>query len=45
MSHEHLPIMGDLEFMEMANGSGDLIFDTLCTDSNSDQGPSVNDDK
>jgi hypothetical protein len=38
----HLPTMDDLEFVEMAGGGGDLIFDALCTDSDldSDLGPS-----
>jgi hypothetical protein len=30
------PTSDDLEFVGMANGSGDLIFDALCMDSNSD---------
>lgn len=32
----HLPISDDLEFVGMASGDGDLIFDALCMDSDSD---------
>jgi hypothetical protein len=32
----HLPTLDDLEFVGMANGGGDLIFDALCTDLGSD---------
>jgi hypothetical protein len=28
----HLPTLDDLEFVGMARGGGDLIFDALCTD-------------
>jgi hypothetical protein len=45
VSHGHLPTMDDLEFVEMAGGDGDLIYDTLCTDSDSDLGPSGSDDE
>jgi hypothetical protein len=34
----HLPTMDGLEFVEMASGGGDLIFDALCTDSDLDSG-------
>jgi hypothetical protein len=43
MSRGHLPMMDDLEFMEMVGGGEDLIFDALCTDS--DLGPSGSDDE
>ena len=36
--HGHLPMMDDMEFVEMADDSGDLIFDAQCMDS--DLGPS-----
>jgi hypothetical protein len=39
----HLPTSDDLEFVGMADGNEDLIFDVLCTDS--DLGPSVSDDE
>jgi hypothetical protein len=41
----HLPISDDLEFVWMAGGDGDLIFDALCMDSNSDLSPYGSDDK
>jgi hypothetical protein len=44
-SLDHLSMMNDLEFMEMAGGGGDLIFDTLYTDLDSDLGPSASDDE
>jgi hypothetical protein len=33
--HDHLPTFDDLEFVLMVDGRGDLIFNALCTDSNS----------
>lgn len=41
----HLPMIDDLEFEEMADGSEDLIYDTLCTDSDSGLGPFGSDDE
>lgn len=37
--HDHLPTYGDLEFMGMDDGDKDLIFDALCTDSDSNLSP------
>jgi hypothetical protein len=45
MSHVHLSTIDDLEFVEMAGGDEDLIFDVLCTDSDSDLGSSRSDDE
>jgi hypothetical protein len=45
MAHGHLPMIDDLEFVEMAGGGEDLIYDTLCTDSNSYTGPSMSDEE
>jgi hypothetical protein len=41
----HLHMIDDLEFVEMADGSKDLIYDTLCTDSDSGLGPFGSDDE
>jgi hypothetical protein len=41
--HGHLPMMDDMECVEMADDSGDLIFDALCMDS--DLGPSRSEDE
>lgn len=41
--HGHLPMMDDIEFVEMANDSRDLIFDAFCMDS--DLGPSRSEDE
>jgi hypothetical protein len=38
-------MIDDLEFMEMAGGDEDLIYDALCTESNSDMGPSMSDEE
>jgi hypothetical protein len=39
VAHGHLPTSNDLEFVGMADGGGDLIFDALCTDSDSNLNP------
>lgn len=44
MSRGHLPTIDDLEFVEMVDGDEDLMFDMLCTDSDSDLGLSGSDD-
>ena len=44
VTHGHLPMIGDLEFVEMVDGDEDLMFDMLCTDSDSDLGLSGSDD-
>jgi hypothetical protein len=36
VAHDHLPTTDDLEFVGMVDGSEDLIFDALCSDSDSD---------
>lgn len=41
----HLPTSDVLEFVGMADGGGDIIFDALCTDSNSNLSPSRNDNE
>jgi hypothetical protein len=43
VTHGHLPMIDDLEFVEMVDGSKDLIYDTLCTDSG--LGPFGSDDE
>lgn len=45
MAHGHLPTSDVLEFVRMADGGGDIIFDALCTDSNSNLSPSGNDNE
>jgi hypothetical protein len=45
VAHDHLPMIDDLEFVEMAGGGEDLIYNALCTDSNSDVGPSRSDEE
>lgn len=41
----HLPTSDVLEFVGMADGGGDIIFDALCMDSNSNLSPSGNDNE
>jgi hypothetical protein len=43
VAHDHLPKTYDLEFVEMASGGVDLIYDAVYTDSDSDLGPSRSD--
>lgn len=45
VSRDHLPMIDNLEFVEMASGDGDLIFNAFCTDSDSNLGPSKSDDE
>lgn len=45
MAHGHLPTSDVLEFVGMADGGGDIIFDALCMDSNSNLSPSGNDNE
>jgi hypothetical protein len=44
VAHDHLPTSEDLEFMGMVGDNEDLIFDALCTNSDSDL-PSRSDDE
>lgn len=39
VARNHLPTSDDLDFVGMAGGGGDLIFDALCTDSDSNMIP------
>jgi hypothetical protein len=39
VAHDHLPTFEDQEFVGMVDGRGYLIFDALCTDSDSDHLP------
>jgi hypothetical protein len=41
--HSHLPMMDDMEYVDMVDDSGDLIFDALCMDS--DLGPFRSEDE
>jgi hypothetical protein len=45
VAYVHLPTSDDLEFVGMVDGSGDLIFDALCTDSDSNLDPSGSNDE
>jgi hypothetical protein len=45
VSHGHLPRIDDLEFVEMAGGDGDLIYDSLFMESDSYLDPSRSDDE
>jgi hypothetical protein len=45
VSRGHLPMMNDLEFVEMVGCDGDLIFDALCTDLDSNLGTARSDDE
>jgi hypothetical protein len=39
VAHDHIPTTDDLEFVGIADGGEDLIFNTLYTDSDSDLSP------